>query len=200
MKQVKIAQRLLLAGTLMSTLFLLNNLNIASAQSETEAEHAEGTTVVRDSATVLLGGRTLPGNDFIHLYDTTPYIIMNGHVAAKLPCNEDSESPLNVLIGSAPNLTAAEFETIGQLSNPGEVCLYHVDLESMRGGNASDIITDIALQNPTDEAIEFGPTATVVIGVNEIMKGAHEGHEGEEEATAGANTTDAAGGNATDAE
>jgi hypothetical protein len=193
MKQVKIAQRLLLAGTLLSTMFLLNSLNVASAQSETE--HTEGTpTVVRDSATVLLGGRTLPGNDFIHLYDTTPYIIMNGHVAAKLPCNEDSESPLKVLIGSAPNLTAADFEVISQLSNPGEVCLYHVDLESMHGGNASDIITDIALQNPTEDAVEFGPTDTVVIGVNEIMKGAHEGHEGGEEAASGGSAAAAASG------
>lgn len=182
MGQTKLAQRLLLTGTVLSTLFLLNNLNIASAQTETET-HSEETSVVRDSAVVLLGGRTLPGNDFIHLYDTTPYIIMNGHIAAKLPCNDDSESPLNVLIGSAPNLTAAEFELISQLSNPGEVCLYHVDLESMRGGNASDIITDIALQNPTEDAIEFGPTTTVVIGINEIMKGADEGHEGEVEGT-----------------
>jgi hypothetical protein len=195
MNQIKIAQRILLAGTLLSTLFLLNNLNIASAQTETEAEHAEGTpTVVRDSATVLLGGRTLPGNDFIHLYDTTPYIIMNGHVAAKLPCNEDSESPLKVLIGSAPNLAPADFELISQLSKPGEVCLYHVDLESLRGGNASDIITDIALQNPTGDEIEFGPTATVVIGVNEIMKGAHESHEGEEEAASGGSAAAAAAG------
>jgi hypothetical protein len=190
MGQIKLAQRLLLTGTILSTIFLLNNLSMANAQTETEAPHSEQANVVRDSATVLLGGRTLPGNDFIHLYDTTPYIIMNGHIAAKLPCNEDSESPLNVLIGSAPNLTAADFELVSQLSNPGEMCLYHVDLESMRGGNSSDILTDIALQNPTDEAIEFDPTATVVIGVNEIMKGAHEGHEGEEEATDGsANAT-----------
>ena len=28
-------------------------------------------------------------------------------------------------------------------------------------------LLDIALQNPTDKAIEFGPTATVVIGANE---------------------------------
>jgi hypothetical protein len=139
---------------------------------------------------VLLGGRTLPGNDFIHLYDTTPYIIMNGHIAAKLPCNDDSESPLNVLVSSAPDLTAAEFELISQLSNPGEMCLYHVDLESMRGGNASDIITDIALQNLTEDAIEFGPTTTVLNGINEIMKGAHEGQEGEVEETGGsANAT-----------
>jgi hypothetical protein len=185
MRQTKLAQRLLLTGTLLSTLFLLNNLDMANAQTESEAPHSEEANVVRDSAVVLLGGRTLPGNDFIHLYDTTPYIIMNGHIATKLPCNNDSESPLNVLVGSAPNLTAADFEVISQLSDPGEMCLYHVDLESMRGGNASDIITDIALQNPTEDPIEFGPTATVVIGVNEIMKGAHEGQEGEVEETEG---------------
>lgn len=185
MKQTTIVQRLLLIGTMLSTLFLLNNLNLVNAQTETEAPHSEGATVVRDSAVVLLGGRTLPGNDFIHLYDTTPYIIMNGHVAAKLPCNDNSESPVNVLIGSAPNLTATELELVSPLSSPGEVCLYHVDLESMRGGNESDIITDIAIQNPTEDAIEFGPTDTVVIGVNEIMKGAHESHEGEVEETEG---------------
>jgi hypothetical protein len=190
MRQTTLAQRLLLTGTVLSTLFLLNNLNITNAQTEMEAPLSEDANVVRDSAVVLLGGRTLPGNDFIHLYDTTPYIIMNGHVAAKLPCNDDSESPLNVLVGSAPNLTATDFELVSQLSDPGEVCLYHVDLESMRGGNASDIITDIALQNPTEDLIEFGPTDTVVIGINEIMKGAHEGQEGEVEETGGsANTT-----------
>ena len=103
MKQTTIVQRLLLIGTMLSTLFLLNNLNLVNAQTETEAP--EGAIVVRDSVVVLLGGRTLPGNDFIHLYDTTPYIIMNGHVVAKLPCNDNSESPVNVLTGSAPNLT-----------------------------------------------------------------------------------------------
>jgi hypothetical protein len=179
MKQTKLAQRLLLIGTVLSTLFLLNNLNLVNAQTDSGAPHSEGANVVRDSATVLLGGRTLPGNDYIHLYDTTPYIIMNGHVAAKLPCSDNSESPVKVLIGSAPNLTAADLELVGPLSNPGEVCLYHLDLESMRGGNASDIITDIAIQNPTEDALEFGPTDTVVIGVNEIMKGAHDGLEGE---------------------
>ena len=125
----------------------MNSLSTAVAQTENatgelKLPHSEEANVVRDSAIALLGGGTLPGNDFIHLYDTTPYIIMNGHIAAKLPCNEDSESPLNlVLVGSAPNLTQTDFEVIGQLSNPGNMCLYHVDLESMRGGNASDIVT-----------------------------------------------------------
>jgi hypothetical protein len=41
------------------------------------------------------------------------------------------------------------------------------------GGNAT-IITDIAISNPTDEEIVFPPSATVVIGVNEIGPGAEE--------------------------
>jgi hypothetical protein len=43
------------------------------------------TTVVRDSSAVLLDGKTIPAIDYIHLYDATPYKIMSGHVAAKLP-------------------------------------------------------------------------------------------------------------------
>jgi hypothetical protein len=130
---------------------------------------------------VLFDGKTIPANDFIHLYDSTSYHIMNGHIAAKLPCNDNSESPVKVLIGSAPNLTAADLEPIGELSTLGEVCLYHMDVESVAGGNASDIVTNIAIQNPTGNPIEFGSTTTVVKGVNEIMKGANEEVHGAEE-------------------
>jgi hypothetical protein len=47
-------------------------------------------TVVRDSAVILLEGKTIPANDYIHLYDTTPYMIKTGHIAAKLPCDASS--------------------------------------------------------------------------------------------------------------
>ena len=148
-----------------------------SAEEE-EKEHNE-TNVVRDSVTELLDGQIIPGGDFIHLYDTTPYHILNGHVALKAPCEDDSTTPIQILIGSAPNMTAATLENIAPLSTPGEQCLYHADL--IPGGNVT-IITDIALKNPTEEDVEFPPTATVVIGINEITKGEH-GHsdEGEEE-------------------
>ena len=164
----------------MSTLLLLSNLNISNAQTEDEASPSEETNVVRDSAAILLEGKTLAANDFIHIYDTTPYMIMNGHVAAKLPCDNNSESPIKVLIGSAPNLTAADFELISELSSPGTACLYHVNLASHQGGNASNIITDIAIQNPSGDQVSFGLTTSVVVGINEIVKGAHEAHvEGE---------------------
>ena len=147
-----------------------------SAEEE-EKEHNE-TSTVRDSVTELLQDKIIPGGDFIHLYDSTPYHILNGHVALKAPCEDDSTTPIQILIGSAPNMTVAELENIAPLSTPGEQCLYHADL--IPGGNVT-IITDVALKNPTEEDIEFPPTATVVIGINEITKGEHGHSESEEE-------------------
>jgi hypothetical protein len=160
----------------------------ASTQYTNAQESSQENTVIRDSETVLLEGKTLPANDFIHLYDTTPYMIMVGHVAVKLPCDGNSESPYKVLIGQAPNFVPAEFELIKELSKPGEMCLYHVDVESTMEGEHG-IITDIALQNPTDQEVKFGPTATVVIGVDEIMPGAEEDHDGGEEGGSMGNMT-----------
>jgi hypothetical protein len=148
----------------------------AGHSAEEEKEYNK-TNTVRDSVTELLQDKIIPGGDFIHLYDSTPYHILNGHVALKAPCEDDSTTPVQILIGSAPNVTAATLENIAPLSTPGEQCLYHADL--IPSGNVT-IITDIALKNPTEEDIEFPPTASVVIGINEITKGEH-GHSDESE-------------------
>ena len=137
-----------------------------------EEEEYNETSTVRDSVTELLQDKVIPGGDFMHLYDSTPYHILNGHIALKAPCEDDSTTPIQILIGSAPNMTAAPLENIAPLSTPGEQCLYHADL--IPGGNVT--ITDIALKNPTDEDLEFPPTASVVIGINEITKGEEHGH------------------------
>lgn len=170
-KMTSISLAVVLAAALASTSMLL----ASTAQYSNGQESSQSNTVVRDSQTVLLEGKTLPANDFIHLYDSTPYMIMVGHVAVKLPCDANSETPYKVLIGQAPNLVPAEFELIKELSKPGQMCLYHVDVESTMQGEHG-IITDIALQNPTNTEAKFGPTATVVIGIDEIMPGVEE-HE-----------------------
>ena len=154
--------------------------------AEEEKEYNE-TSIVRDSVTELLQDKVIPGGDFIHLYDSTPYHILNGHVALKVPCGDNSTTPVQLLIGSAPNMTAATLENIAPLSTPGEQCLYHADL--IPGGNVT-IITDIALKNPTEDEIEFPPTATVVIGINEITKGEHGHSESEEYAATEAGHTE----------
>lgn len=151
-------------------------------------ETHEDTFTVRDSVFALLADQTIPASGFIHLYDTTPYSIRSGHVAAKIPCGEDSTPMLNILVGQAPDFAPAPLELIANLSTAGELCLYHADLPATEQGNvtstnstttsanASATITDIAISNPGDEDITLPSTSTVVIGINEIAKGPH-GHE-----------------------
>ncbi len=146
--------------------------------SEVPEMHAENmtgmpTNVVRDSVAELLEGTSIPGGQFIHLYDSTPYMIMNGHVAVNVPCEDNSTASIQVLLGQAPNFTAAELENLPELSTPGEMCLYHADIEPHE-----EVITDVAIANPSEDDLEFPPGSTAVIGVNEIMPGAEEGEHG----------------------
>ena len=155
----------ILAAVITSMVFMNTaNTTPATAQAPTG-------TVVRDTVTLILSGQSIPGMSYIHLYDSSPYKIVNGHIAAKIPCDDDSEAELNILTGSAPAFQPAELELIdGNLSTPGQLCLYHVDIPQ---ANVTTT-TDIAIQNPTDSSIDFPETSTVVVGVNEIMPGAEE--------------------------
>ena len=174
---------------------IFNNVPSSYAQEGNQTQTAEEqeyseTSAVRDSVTVLLQDMIIPATDFIHLYDSTPYNIMNGHIALKAPCEDDSTTPIQVLIGSAPNMTAATLENLPTLSTPGTQCLYHVDL--IPSGNVTTL-TDIALSNTSEEDMEFPPSSTVVIGINEVTKGEHGGEHSEStEEHAAATTTTAA--------
>jgi hypothetical protein len=152
---------ILIAAAGSTSMLFASTLQYSNAQEEKN--------VVRDSQMILLEGKTLPPKDYIHLYDTTPYLIKLGHIAAKVPCDSNNKTSLNVLIGQAPALKPAELELVKELSTPGKMCIYHVDVKSGEAG--VNLITDIALQNPTDKEVKFGPTATVVIGVDEISPG-----------------------------
>ena len=139
--------------------------------------------VVRDSETILLAGQVIPPKDYIHLYDSSPYKIVNGHLAVKIPCDESFQPQLNVLVGQAPNLQSISLLLIEELSKPSKLCIYHADLEETAPvkhatpGVKIGTITDVALQNPGISAIELPPTSSIVIGVNEIQSGAEEiGH------------------------
>ncbi len=145
-----------------------------SMANSTEGGHTEGAIDVRDSSTTLLEGKTLPAGDFIHLYDSTPDHIMSGHVAIKVACDDSHKPAVSILIGQAPNLAPADLEYIPELSTPGKMCIYHVDLMS----TDKNIVTDVAIKNDGKDDLTFGPTSSVVIGVNEVMEGPYEEHEG----------------------
>jgi hypothetical protein len=195
---VKVIERLSALGVLafaVGALAFLSapvaSLTPAIAQQTTTGTEGE-TVTVRDSVFALLTDQTIPASGFIHLYDTTPYSITNGHVAAKIPCDDDSNPLLNILVGAAPQFTPAPLELVANLSAPGELCLYHADLPATEQANATTsantttnatMITDIAISNPGDEDVTLQSTSTVVIGINEIARGAHS-HEEEQQAQA----------------
>jgi hypothetical protein len=103
-----------------------------------------------DLQTILLEGKTLPANNYIHLYDVTPYMIEVGHVTAQIPCYSKSETSLNVAHCQVHNLKPDDLELVKELSKPGAMYVYQVDIGSTQQGD-NGIITDIALQNPTNK-------------------------------------------------
>jgi len=141
-------------------------------------------TIVRNVYTFLLANQIIPPKGSIILYDTTPYKIMNGHIAAKLPCDANSAPSLQILVGHLPSLRPIQLHLAKEFSKPGNVCMFHVGIGSTTttahsnnsvdkggGGRQQDntiINTDLVLSNPTDYAVVLPYTSTVIIGVNEI--------------------------------
>jgi len=127
-----------------------------------------GQTIVRDSVTLLLEGKTIPAKGFIHVYDSAPYMIHDGHVALHVPCDTSSKLVVNLLVGEVNGtLTAIQPVTITSLSQPGQMCLSHVNINSDMAKKF--YVTDIAIQNPSNQTIIFPPASTVIVGINGIM-------------------------------
>jgi hypothetical protein len=103
------------------------------------------------------------------MYDSTPYMMNGGHIALHIPCDANSKPVVDVLIGSAPAFKVVQPDIIKELSQPGKMCLYHVDINSDPAKKVYQ--TDIAIQNPSTQAITFPPSSGVVIGVNEVQPG-----------------------------
>jgi hypothetical protein len=183
-------KRFFVSGTLIaiiiSMVFMLNRVvDIAVAQENTntttntttieghssiaeESSKQQQGTIVRDSSTILLSNKTIPAGGFIQLYDSAPYAIVNGHITTKIPCDDNSNSTLTVLTGSIPELQPAKLKLVQNLSTPGKLCMYQIDLPSE--GESGFIITDIVIKNPGVDDIKLPATSTVVIGVNKILR------------------------------
>jgi hypothetical protein len=130
-------------------------------------------TVTRNIDTLLLAHQIIPPGDFLHLYDTDPYSIINGHISAKIPCDANSSSSLQMLIGHLPQLKPLQLDPIKEFSKPGYLCMYEGNIGSPVASNANSIntgrsmLTDLILLNPTDYRITLPNTSTVVISINQ---------------------------------
>ena len=110
------------------------------------------------SLTIPLHGVNLSKNQFILLYDSTPYAT-KGHIALNMPCDASSPSiPLfEVLVGRAPELATLPVGYISQISNPPDMCVYHGQF------GFGDPVTDIALKNISNKNMSLlGPHSVVI--------------------------------------
>ena len=85
---------ILIAAVGSTSMLFATTLQYSNAQEE---------TVVRDSQTILLEGKTLPSKDYIHLYDTTPYQIKLGHIAASFLVIVNQRHPSMCLLVKHPH-------------------------------------------------------------------------------------------------
>lgn len=145
----------------MGSMNMTSNASVGGGESSAASAAA---TTTRDSVTLLLEGKSLPKGDYIELYDATPSKIVAGHFVAKVPCNSKGNSEVDLLTGVAPDFKSTNAEFVKELSTPGKLCLYHVDLVS----DAKNTITDVAIKNNSTRDISFPPSSSVSVGVNSI--------------------------------
>src|SRR3990170_1939935 len=125
-------------------------------------DYVHNATTDTASLAVLLNGLNLSQNQFILLYDSTPYA-SKGHIALNLPC--DSSSPNNplfqVLVGRAPDLVPTTLGYMGQISEPPQMCIYHGQF------GFGKPVTDVALKNISDRSINLTGPHSVAITTHE---------------------------------
>ena len=137
---------------------------LSKADTQRDEQIAKSLTYIHKSdtgmnvQTILLHGVNLSSNEFIPLYDSTPFAT-KGHIELNLPCDSNNpRSPLfQILVGEAPNLTAVTPGYVQQISNPPDMCLYHAQF------GFGDPVTDIVLKNISDKPLNLrGPHAIVI--------------------------------------
>ena len=112
--------------------------------------------------TVPLHGVNLSRNQFILLYDSTPYA-SKGHIALNLPCDANTPNvPIfQVLVGRAPDLAPLALGYIPQISSPPQMCVYHGQF------GFGDPVTDVVLKNISTKTITLGGPHSVTISTHE---------------------------------
>ena len=113
--------------------------------------------------TIPLHGVNLSENQFILLYDSTPYA-SKGHIALNLPCDANTPNvPIfQVLVGRAPDLTPLALGYISKISSAPQMCVYHGQF------GFGDPITDIVLKNISGKTISLEGPHSVAISTHEF--------------------------------
>src|SRR5919199_6393937 len=115
--------------------------------------------------TIPLHGVNLSANQFILLYDSTPYA-SKGHIALNLPCDANTPNvPIfQVLVGRAPDLTPLALGYISHISVAPQMCIYHGQF----GFGSGYPVTDIVLKNISGKTVSLGGPHSAAISTHEF--------------------------------
>jgi hypothetical protein len=125
---------------------------------------------VRDSVALFLEDSTIPAKGFIHLYDAAPYMIHNAHIGLHVPCDTSSKLVVNLLAGQVNGVfTPVQLANIKvpNVTEPGQMCFAYGEINSDMAKKI--YVTDIAIQNPSNQAINLPPTSMSIIAVDGII-------------------------------
>lgn len=150
-----------------------NDNELAATEKNKETNMQSSVPTARQSVILMLAHQIIPPKDFIPLYDSSLYKIADARISAKMPCNGNSSSTLELLVGHTPDIKPAKLELVKELSKPGYLCMYHTDIGLTHSSSEDKInntvITNILLLNPSDYRIILPNTSTIIIDVNQIV-------------------------------
>ena len=131
-------------------------------QISTNFNYSHEADTDRTSQTALLNGLNLNPNEFLLLYDSTPYA-SKGHIALNLPCdaNQPNNPLFQVLVGRAPDLAPTTLGYLEPISSPPQMCVYHAQFGFGRP------VTDVVLKNISDRSINMTSPHSVAITTHE---------------------------------
>jgi hypothetical protein len=181
---MSIAQTTLISGCLAIIVYIAvivtaNSLNLQSLGGSPLAEQQKIDTALRNqiasslnyvhtadenraSLTIPLHGVQLGTNQFILLYDSTPYAV-KGHIALDMPCDvRNPQAPLfHIIVGRAPDLAPTPLGYLAPISKPPDMCVYHSQF------GFGDPVTDIVLMNVSNRTLSLGGPHSVTITTHE---------------------------------
>lgn len=139
--------------------YQLNSSGIASSDGSDQYELPANDFILRNSESIFLEDKHLPESSIMTLVNTSPFKIIEAQITSRLPCDENNNSVVEILIGNPSNYSETVLEFLGRYSEESNLCIY----KNVISDSANEI-NEIALSNNGTEEIEFPPTSTIMIG------------------------------------
>lgn len=139
-----------------------NNANFDNRQQNNNS--VESQNLFNYFQTILLNGISLPEGGILHLYDTYPFQINTGKLIAKLPCNENNRTSIDVLVGNMNQQKNANL-SLSKIKDSTRLCFYSSLIDE---NNSKLTITDVFLRNNSTDDIDFPSTSSLILGVKKM--------------------------------